>query len=119
MNINDKMPGVSHRRRRVNDNIGIGVYVWKMPDGNIIGDSVGNVLSVASRVGDIKNMARVTDYVRNELGITEGAPYFLDGASKLTETENDVQMEQILDGYVPDWDLGSLKDDVRRAKKKR
>lgn len=119
MAINDKMPGVNHRRRRVSDNIGVGVYTWKMPDGNIIGDSVGNVLSVASRVGDIKNMARIKEYVNNELGITEGAPYFLDGASQLSDIENDVQMEQMLSGQVPDWDLGSLKDDVRRAKQKR
>jgi hypothetical protein len=118
MTINSNMPGVNHRRRKVSDNIGVGVYTWKMPDGNIIGDSAGNVLSVNSRVGDISNMARIREYVTKELGITEGAPHFLDGATQLTSTENDVQIEQMLNGQVPDWDLGSLKDDIRRDKKK-
>jgi hypothetical protein len=116
MDITDKMPGVTHRRRKVSDNIGVGVYAWKMPDGNILGDADGNVLSVSSRIGDLRNMARIKEYVNKELGIFDGQPYFLDGAMKLTETENDVQIEQMLDGYIPDWDLGSLKDDMKKAK---
>jgi hypothetical protein len=119
MDINNRTPGVKHRRSRVSDNIGVGIYTWQMPDGNILGDSQGNVLSVASRVGDIGNMSRIREYVEKELGIYEGKPRFLDGASQLTETENDTQVEQMLNGQVPDWDLGSLKDDMKRAKRTR
>lgn len=118
MDINDKMDGVSHRRRRVRDNIGVGLYTWKMPDGNVLGDSAGNVLSVASRIGDITRMAQIREYVQKELGIMEGAPHFLEGAIKLTEAENDGQIEQMLNGEVPAYDLGSLKDDIRRQKRR-
>jgi hypothetical protein len=114
--INNNTPGVKHKRSRVSDNIGVGLYTWQMPDGNILGDSAGNVLSVAGRVGDIRAQARLKEYVEKELGIFEGKPKFLDGAIKLTEGEHDLQMEQMLDGYVPEFDLGSLKDDIKKER---
>lgn len=118
MDINSSMPGVKHKRSLVSDNIGVGLYAWQMPDGNILGDSQGNVLSVAARLGDIKPQLQIKEYVEKELGITEGKPKFLDGAVKLTDGENDMQIEQMLDGYVPTFDLGSLKDDMKRQKRR-
>jgi len=118
MNINDRMPGVTHRRRRVSDGITVGLYTWQMPDGKILGDGDGNVLSVASRLGDISKMNAIRAYVYHELGIKQGSPHFLEGAVKLTEGENDEQIAQMINGEVPMYDLGSLKDDIQRDRRR-
>ena len=114
--INNNTPGVKHRVSRVSDGFAFGLYAWRMPDGKILGDKEGNVLNVASLRGDIKNMAAIRQYVNKELGIFAGEPYFLEGAAQLTEDEHDGQMEQMMNGEVPSYDLGSLKDDMRRSK---
>jgi hypothetical protein len=115
--INSNMPGVKHRRSRVSDGIDIGVYTWKMPDGKILGNAEGDVLSVQARRGDLVAMTRISMFVKKELGILSGEPYFLEGAVKLTEYEHAGQMEQMINGQMPDYDLGSLKDDMKRARR--
>jgi hypothetical protein len=105
------------KRRVVQEGIPYGVYVWQMPDNNILGDSQGNVLSVVSMRGDIKNMNAIARFVKLELGIEGGTPLFLEGADKLTQDEHDGQMEQMLNGFVPDRDIASYVDDAKRKKR--
>jgi|SRR6478609_798735 len=114
--ITNRTPGVKHKVTRVSDGIDVGIYTWKMEDGKVLGDKDGNVLNVLARRGDLVAMAKIANFVRNELGIEGGEPYFLEGAFPQTEGEYADQMEQMLSGQVPDADLGSLKDDIRRAR---
>lgn len=100
----------------VEDQFAFGVYAWQMPDGKVLGKD-GDMLNIPSQKGDIRKMAMIREYVNKELGIFAGEPMFLPGVTRLTDAEHDGQMEQLLDGYVPSMDFGSLRDDIVRAKK--
>jgi hypothetical protein len=102
----------------IEDPFEFGVYAWQMPDGKVLGKD-GDMLNIPSQKGDIRKMSMIRQYVNKELGILLGEPVFLPGVTRLTETEHDDQMEQMLNGYVPSMDLGSLRDDLIRAKKEK
>lgn len=105
------------KRRVVEEGINWGIYVWQMPDNNILGDKDGNVLNVPSIRGDIRNMNAIRRVVENDLQIHVGQPIFLEGAQPLTQDEHDGQMEQMLNGFVPSLDVASHIDDAKRKKK--
>jgi len=111
---------VNHKRTILPEGFEWGVYAWKMPDGKVLGDAEGNVLNVPSMKGDIQKMGAIRAFVTMELGIEGGEPFFMEGVERLTEAEHAGQMEQLLDGKIPDRDyrtmIGHLKQQRRRER---
>jgi hypothetical protein len=102
----------------IEDPFEFGVYAWRMPDGKVLGKE-GDMLNVPSQRGDIRKMAAIREFVNRELGILLGEPIFLPGVTRITEDEHADQMEQMLNGQVPSMDLGSLRDDLIKAKREK
>lgn len=89
-----------------------GLYVWKLPDGSLLGNSDGEYLSVASRIGDLTKIAALTKAAQS-YGYPEGRAIFLAGRRKVTKSEWEDQMERLLDGKVPDpYDFGNVQGEV-------
>jgi len=88
----------------------IGLYVWEMPDGRVVGDSDGNFLNIPAKFGDLKRIRQLTDYVKS-MGIEHGQAKFMSGRRRVTDSEYDDMMERLLDGKVADWlDPGQFED---------
>lgn len=95
------------------DEVEYGVYVWRMPDGKIVGDDQGNFLSINSMRGDIQKISMLTNAVK-EFDVREGEPYFLSGHRKVTDEEYEEQKERFNDGLVPDeYDVPSVLEDLK------
>jgi len=108
---------VNRRRRTVSDGFEWGVYAWRMPDGKVLGDADGNMLNVPSIRGDVQKMAAISRFVKEQLNIQGGEPYFMEGVMRLSEMEYEDQFAQMLDGKTPTLDLGSVKDDLKEKRR--
>lgn len=90
----------------------IGVYVWEMPDGRIVGDDQNRFLSVESRYGDAHRIDQLRKAVRH-YGVEQGWPKFFPGHRKISDSEYEDQVERMNEGKVPDpLDPGFTEDDV-------
>ena len=95
----------------------LGIYVWEMPDGRLIGDDDGNFLSVTSMKGNKSKMDALAREVMS-YGIYEGQPKFLSGRRKIDDEEFENQKQRLEWGLVPDQlDIGVYKDEMRKNKK--
>lgn len=100
----------------IDDNIGLGIYVWEMPDGRWIGDDDGNFLSVTARKGDRVRMDALAREVRS-FGIYEGRPLFLSGRRKIDDEEFEHQKQRLEWGLVPDpLDMGIHKEEMQKLR---
>jgi hypothetical protein len=89
-----------------------GLYVWKLPDGKLLGDADGNYMCVEGRIGDIRLMNAMAKAARS-YGFPEGKAVFLPGRRKLSKSEWEDHMERMLDGKIPDpYDLGNTPGEV-------
>jgi hypothetical protein len=100
----------------------LGVYVWKMPNGQILGDDDGNYLSIASVKDDrakISNITKVAHSVLRGNGIQAcGEPFFMPGSRKVSDAEYVEQKERMASGLIPDeFDLASMKETLRRERR--
>lgn len=86
---------------RVIDEVPWGLYVWQMPNGQLVGDDEGNFLNIKSMKGDIKRITELTDTVRS-YGIEEGAPVFLAGHRQIDDEEFERQKTRLKLGLIPD-----------------
>lgn len=87
-----------------------GLYVWRMPNGQIVGDDEERFLSIAAKEGDLSKIVELQRAVRH-YGITEGGPLFLPGRRKVTDEEYAEQVARMEMGLTPDpYDVGALKD---------
>lgn len=102
---------------RIVDHLEYGVYIWQLPTGNYLGDTDGNYLSISSQKGDLVRLTKLRQTAA-KLGFPEGAPVFMAGSRKISDTEYEIQMERMKDGLLPDeYDVGALKDDELRRRK--
>ena len=93
----------------------LGIYLWQMPNGKYFGDGGGEFLMIESRNGDLAKMAAISKAARY-YGCEGGRPIFISNARAVTQSEQEDQMERMLDGKTPDpYDLGALRDEVRAA----
>lgn len=94
----------------------LGLYLWQLPNGKYLGDGDGNFLIIESRHGDLSKMAQISKAARY-YGAQGGKPVFVSNARAVSQSEQEDQMERLLDGKTPDpYDLGALRDEVRAAK---
>lgn len=100
----------------VDEGIPYGVYVWRI-NGKALVDENFNYLVAPARRGDLKAIAKLTDFVHKELNIFEGGPVFEEGARPISEEEFEDQMARMQAGETPDpYDLGNLIDEARYQK---
>lgn len=100
----------------VEEGIPYGVYTWRI-GGKAVVDEDFNYLVAPARRGDLTAIAKLTAFVRNELGITEGGPVFEEGARPISEAEWEQQMDRMQSGETPDqYDLGNLIDEYKYQK---
>lgn len=97
--------------RIVNDD-GFGVCLWRMADGEFLGDEDNNLLSVQGKINDpileanMRRSARM--YVGEEALL--GQPVWIPGARQVTEEEYEEQGERLKEGKIPD-----VIDELRQA----
>ena len=90
-----------------------GLYVWRCPDGEVLGDDEGNVMNVFCMKGDRRAIAALTDAARH-YGFTEGGPEFWSGKRRISDEELEEQRLREKMGLVPDpLDIGALRDEAR------
>lgn len=109
-------------KARIIEETNLGLYVWQMPNGQIMGDSDGNYLSIASVKGDRSKIANITHVAHSVLrgnGIKpEGQAFFMPGSRKVSDEEYVEQVERMKSGLIPDeFDLASMKETLRRERK--
>lgn len=103
-------------KTRIVDHTIYGVYVWQLPTGEYFSDGNQNYLSIASVKGDIGKMAKLQRAAAS-YGKSEGAPVFMAGNRKITESEYAQQWERYLQGDLPDeYDVGAILGDLRQEK---
>ena len=92
----------------------LGLYLWQLPNGDLLADEDGNFLNIPAKYGDFKRMKIITDTARN-LGY-DGGPVWYEGSMRCTEEEYYEQIARMIDGYIPNkYDIGSYKDDIGRG----
>lgn len=100
----------------VDEGIPYGVYIWRI-NGKPVVDQEFNYLVAPARRGDLRAIKRLTDFVRNELGIDEGEACFEEGVRPISQGEWEDQKARQLAGDVPDqYDLGNLIDEYKYRK---
>lgn len=79
----------------------LGICVWRLPSGGYIQDKNQNYLNCFGRIGD----PLIENNMRNaalSLGVENGAPMWLPGFRRVTESEWEDQMATLLEGGTPD-----------------
>jgi hypothetical protein len=99
----------------VGDNIGLGVYTWRV-NGRPVMNENGDHLIAPARRGDKEAIRKLTEVVRS-FGIYEGEPCFEDGVRPISQSEWEEQKARQLAGEVPDpYDLGNLIEEYKNQK---
>lgn len=90
-----------------------GLYVWRCPDGEVLGDDEGNIMNVFCMKGDRKAIAALADAARH-YGFEEGQPEFWSGKRRISDEELEEQEMRARMGLVPDpLDIGAIRDEQR------
>lgn len=81
-----------------------GVCLWRMPDGSVLGDDEGRFLSLNGSLDNPiieEKMRTAAIYWLGEEAML-GEPFWMPGSRQVTDNEADDQMENLVDGKVPD-----------------
>ena len=78
----------------------IGVYIWKLPNGNILANTDGEILNIPSEHGDITKMAEL-QRAATHFGYPDGQAVF-EEVHRCTEQEYQDQMQELIEnGTTP------------------
>jgi hypothetical protein len=92
-----------------------GVCVWVMPDGTILGDGDGRILSLQGALNDLrveKKMQDAAKYWAGESAVL-GKCTWVPGARQVTDAEAEDQRERFEAGEIPD-----LADSARQLERR-
>lgn len=93
-----------------------GIYVWKTPEGKIVGDGNGNIMNIPARRGDIEAISKITKAAAH-YGFADGTPEFRPGQRRVTDEEYSEQIDRMASGYIPsETDLGAWYDAAKGLK---
>ena len=91
-----------------------GVYLWRLPDGNLFKDDDNNYLNIRSREYDLEKMQEMREAAAY-YGKPEGELYFKAGVEQATDDEHQRQKEMMRSGEIHERDYGALMDEKRAA----
>ena len=86
-----------------------GIYVWKLPSGNILGDTDKNLLNIPARRGDLEAIKRLAEAAAY-YGHPQGRPEFLAGVGRITEDQYREDIARRDEGLTPYGDTGAWRD---------
>lgn len=84
-----------------------GVLVWMLPDGKVLGNENGDILSLEAYRGDLAAVKKMHEAAAH-YGYPEGQTHFMPGRRKLTNSEWEDSMAMMRDGQNNPWDTGGL-----------
>lgn len=94
-----------------------GIYVWRLPNGDIVSDGNGNVMNIPAREHDLEAMSKITK-AASYYGFPEGRPEFQPGVRRVTDEEYSEQVNRLKEGYIPsETDIGAWIDAAKGIKK--
>lgn len=107
---------------RVVEELDLGLYVWLMPNGQLLGDGDGNYLNIPAQRGDQSKIANITTVAHSLLKSNgfeeEGSAIFQSGRRRVTDEEFEEQKARLKSGLVPDeYDVASMLDTLRAEKR--
>lgn len=113
----DKVPGLKTTGRSVvNDQAPYGMYVWRMPDGEVLGDGDGNIMNVFCTYGDRRAINALAEAARG-YGFAEGQAEWWSGKRRITDEELAEQETREKLGLEPDpLNYGAIMDEMRAKK---
>jgi hypothetical protein len=92
-----------------------GMYVWELPNGEILGNTDGDILNVMSEQYDLGKMKILRD-AATHYGYPEGKCKFLPGRRRVTEDELAEQVQRLAEGKTPDiYDAPALIDELKNG----
>jgi hypothetical protein len=104
------------RVQAIDEGFQYGVYTWEVGGRPVVDEDL-NYLVAPARRGDVRAIARLTEFVNKELGIYEGGPVFRGGTRPISQEEWEDQMARQLNGEVADpYDIGNLIDEYKYQK---
>lgn len=92
-----------------------GLYVWKLPNGELFQDENGNTLNVPSYEHDIEKMSKLSQAAAY-WGKPEGQPVFMAGVGRATESEYEEDMERMISGLTPYGDTDAWREEFNNAR---
>ena len=102
----DSQPKLTVIEKNRND----GLYVWRLPDGELVQDSMGNIMNIPAKKYDLHAINEITK-AANHFGFPEGKAEFMPGVRRISDEEYSEQIDRMKQGYIPsDTDLGAWMD---------
>lgn len=78
----------------------VGVYIWELPNGNVLANTEGEILNVPSVFGDLSKMVEL-QVAAKHYGYPEGRAVF-EEVHRCTDQEYQDQMQQLIEtGTTP------------------
>ncbi len=94
-----------------------GIYVWKLPNGKVVGDGNGNIMNIPAKKYDIEAINKITQSAKH-YGHNEGKAEFWPGVRRLSESEHSEQLDRMKEGYIPsETDIGAWMDAAKGIKR--
>lgn len=101
---------------KVDEGIPYGVYIWEVNGKPVVNEDFDYLVAPARR-GDLMAIKRLTDFVKNVIGLEEGGPVFKEGVRPVSQSEYEDQIYRLQSGETPDpYDLGNLIDEYKYKK---
>jgi len=102
----------------VEDGSSFGLYVWKLPNGQLFMDDDGNTLNIPSMKYDLEKIKIITEAARY-WGQPDGEAVFLGGVGRETDSGLREDTERMANGLTPYGDLGNWKELFANERKNR
>jgi hypothetical protein len=99
----------------VQDPSPFGLYVWKLPNGEIYKNDEGNILNIPSLKGDKDKIKNIQDAAKS-YGEPEGEAVFIPGVGRVSEEEYQQDLYLMKEGYTPYGDTGAWRDAGRATR---
>ena len=94
-----------------------GIYVWKLPNGEVVGDSNGNVMNIPATKYDIDAINKITKAAAY-YGYNEGKAEFWAGTRRVSDEEYSEQLDRMKEGQIPsETDIGAWMDAAKGIKR--
>ena len=92
-----------------------GLYVWKLPNGELFQNDEGDTLNIPSYEHDIEKMSKLSQAAAY-WGKPEGQPVFMPGVGRATESEYEEDMERMISGLTPYGDTDAWREEFNNAR---